>query len=396
MYLCGARGIQRFVELPPPGRIANLPKALELYPTLTPRMSYWLRHSDPIADALVDATSRWEPGRLFREVEHAVCQGDDSAAPSELHPLLEQAGTIPAWVDFERVDRGGAFFLSTHLVGGLVLGARSLILGYAAPAGNKPLVMSGRLERGVNRRLAETSRFVVDVTRPGNLTPGGAGVASALKVRLIHAKVRRMIARVGEWDEEWGSPINQHDMMGTVILFSLVLLQGLEKLGLHPTAQESEDYIALWRYVGYLLGVEQELLPATRAEAERTQGFIDLTQAAPDDDARRLTRAFLDASASDDPGTSPGTAIGHVLARELLGDELADALDIDSSRLRLALPFVRATVGRLNTLRRRPAGRPAAARAGARYWAWVLANNPAGPVDLTMPESLLRASLRAA
>lgn len=234
-----------------PSRVANLPEALALFPELTPRMGHWLAES----------TREWRSGRLFEEVDEAVRQGLHPNTPRELHELLEYTSTIPAWVDFERIHRGGAFFLSTHLIGGIVLGARSLILGYAAPAGNKPLVLSGRLERGVNRRLAETSRFVFDVTRPGNLAPGNEGVAAAIKVRLIHAKVRQMIARVGEWDEQWGAPINQHDMMATVILFSLVLLEGLETLGLHPSQSEGEDYIALWRYVGYLLGVEQELPP---------------------------------------------------------------------------------------------------------------------------------------
>jgi hypothetical protein len=36
-------------------------------------------------------------------------------------------------------------FLRPGLLGGLVLGLRSLVYGYAAPAGNKPLVFSGRL-----------------------------------------------------------------------------------------------------------------------------------------------------------------------------------------------------------------------------------------------------------
>lgn len=120
---------------------------------------------------------------------------------------------------------------------------------------------------------------------------------------------------------------------------------------------------------------------------------MDLTQAPPDDDARRLTKAFLNAGGSDDRAT-PSLALGHVLARELLGDTLADSLGIETSKLRMALPFVRATVRQLNTLRKHPSGIATAVDAGARYWEWVLQNNPAGPVDLTMPESLLRTSLQ--
>jgi hypothetical protein len=374
-----------------PSRIVNLEASLDKFPELTPRMAHWIREADPLSDQLIEVTADWRGGRLFYEMDKAV--RDPDAAPPEFGPLLEHTFTVPTWVDFDRIANGGEFFLSTHVVGGIVLGARSLIMGYAAPAGNKPLVLSGRLEGSVNRRLAETSRFVFDVNKPGNLRPGGAGISAALKVRLIHAKVRQMIRNYGEWHDEWGAPINQHDMMATILLFGLVLLEGLEHLGLKPSSEEAEDYIMLWRYVGYLLGVEPELLPATRLEAERMMAFVDLTQAAPDEDARRLTAAFLNASAAEDDSATPPLALGHTLARELLGEKKADALGIQRSRLRHVIPVVRGTVRQLNHLRLRDVGRKSAVEAGIRYWEWVLQNNPAGPVDLTLPETLLRKSI---
>src|SRR5436190_2004130 len=79
------------------------------------------------------------------------------------------------------------------LLGGLVLGARSLIYGYASPAGNKPLVLSGRLREAAAPRLHETSKFVSAIVRPGGLRPGGEGWRISVRVRLMHAQVRRMI-----------------------------------------------------------------------------------------------------------------------------------------------------------------------------------------------------------
>lgn len=383
-----------------PARMKNTTTAAQRFGALVPRMASWLVAGDPCADQLVHDTRSWPQGRLQRTVELALRQGlaavDDP--PDSLRELVAIAQTLPTWLDPKRVERGAAFFMSTHALGGLVLGARSLILGYAAPAGNKPLVMSGRLERSVNRRLAETSKFVFDVSRPEGLRPGGDGVVSSVMVRLIHARVRQMIHATSGWNEEWGVPINQHDMMGTVLLFSLVLLEGLEQLGLRPSADEAEDYLHLWRYVGYLLGVDPELLPATRAEAERLKAFIDLTQGEPDDDARQLTRAFLEAGGAQAPteeSARRSVAVGQALARELLGKQMADALAIPDSPYRLALPLVKVAVRRLNTLRRHDRGRTAAAAAGERHWQWVLANNPQGPVHLTMPDRLLRTQLGA-
>ena len=45
-----------------------------------------------------------------------------------------------------------------------------------------------------------------------------------------------MILRSGRWDaERWGAPINQHDMAGTQLLFSLAVLEGLRTLGFRIT-----------------------------------------------------------------------------------------------------------------------------------------------------------------
>lgn len=376
-----------------PQRVVNYTLATERFGLMADRMVSWLQADDPIADAVMESTRGWSQAKLFRTV--ATCIRDQHEPPAELAALIGQVNSIPVWVDFDRLDRGASFFMSTHALGGLVLGARSLILGYAAPAGNKPLVMSGRLTRGVNRRLAETSKFVNDVSRPGGMRPGGAGVVAAVQVRLIHARVRQMIRDRSTWDPEWGEPINQHDMAATVLLFSLAMLEGLETLGLNPTEHEAEDYIALWRYIGYLLGVDTELLAASRAEAERLYQYIDLTQGPPDDDARALTRVFLNAPAeqpSDEDHASaarPNVAVGYALARRLLGPELADQLDIPTTNLALILPVLKPIVARLNGLRKLPGSRRRAAEQGMRYWEWVLENQPSGAIELTLPTSLI-------
>jgi hypothetical protein len=365
------------------------------------RMGYWLTRTDPLADEVIAATRGWPRVRLLRTVEQAIRHGIEAVdqPPEPLEALIDQVTTLPAWVDRQRIDRGGAFFLSTHILGGLVLGAKSLIAGYAAPAGNKPLVLSGRLRQGTNRRLAETSRFVYDVSNPGGLEKGGDGVVSAVTVRLIHAQVRDMIERKADWRADWGAPINQHDMMATLLLFSVIWLEGIETLGVIPTDRESDDLIALWRYVGYLMGVDPELLPATRREAQRYAGFVELTQAAPDEDSRQLTRAFMSAGPSEAEagrGAARRQALGCALVRTLLGDELADDLGVPDSSWSNAIPVVGQMARPLNAVRQIPGGARAATDIGHRYWQWVLQNNPAGLVDLTIPEELFGLGREAA
>ena len=134
-------------------------------------------------------------GDVFPMLDRALREGIEAvpgAAPA-LRRLMAHVEEVPAWVDWDRIRRGGETFLRTGRLGGLVLGAGSLMAGYAQPAGNKPLALSGRLEQQAARRLAETSRFVWQVTRASGLRRDGDGFAITVKVRLMHARVRALL-----------------------------------------------------------------------------------------------------------------------------------------------------------------------------------------------------------
>src|SRR5690606_36167406 len=153
--------------------------------------------------------------------------------PAPLARLVAGCRDVPSWVDWEQIDRAGTVFFRAGVLGGIALGMRSLVYGYASPVGNKPLAFTGALEQKAQRRLAETSRFVAAVCEKGGLAPGRPGFSYSIHVRLMHAQVRKMALADERWDRErWGLPINQHDTLATVLLFSVVFLDGLERLGL--------------------------------------------------------------------------------------------------------------------------------------------------------------------
>ena len=58
-----------------------------------------------------------------------------------------------------------------------------------------------------------------------------------LGVLLQSRQVRKMILASGLWQSAaWGLPVNQHDLAGTTLLFSQVIIDGLRKLGMNVTA----------------------------------------------------------------------------------------------------------------------------------------------------------------
>ncbi len=348
------------------------------------KLAQYLHRSDPQADALIDAISARGGHRTRMLFERALKEGLGAVragAPQALVDFFEHVEDVPPWVDWERIDAGGRVFLRAGLLSGFVLGVKSLIYGYAAPAGNKPLIFSGRLEKRTARRLNETSRFVQAVVDPGGMHRFGHGFEITVRVRLMHAQVRRMLERSGRWDTEaWATPINQHDMVATILLFSSILLQGLRTLGLRISVAEAEDYMHLWRYVGHVIGVDDALLPTTEAEARWLQELIFEMQGPPDDDSRALTQALLQSPllmATDEPSRRRAQRqvdFSAGLCRGLIGDELADALGVDRSAWVRSVDVMRAVVGTLESVRQKvPWLEEAAVRAGQRHWAHVVA-----------------------
>ncbi|KAI0062811.1 hypothetical protein BV25DRAFT_1885002 [Artomyces pyxidatus] len=172
-------------------------------------------------------------------------------------------------------------FMYFSLVGGFAsprivttLHAVSYLVSHNSDAGPEA-ISQAQLDRTYTR-LMETYQFVLDVlgctsstrlwARPsqsaGYLMPGGEGWKSAVRVRMLHAVARRR-AR-GKLEKAPGIidyvPINQEDMSATLASFSVVPLVCLDRLRLSAKPTHARAYLALWRHVGFYLGVSPPIL----------------------------------------------------------------------------------------------------------------------------------------
>ena len=156
----------------------------------------------------------------------------------------------------------------------------------------------------------------------------------------------------------------------------------------------------LWRWQGWLMGVEPELLPASEAEAVRLGELIAATQGEPDDDSRRLTHALLEAPLTIAKGPREQANARRVvqfsaaMCRELLGAEMADRLGVPKTSWRYMVPFVRRLVSSMEMVRERvPFGDVPAAWAGRRYWDRVIEEGLAkATTEFALPKGLARAA----
>jgi hypothetical protein len=390
-----------------PSRFVNLQFARERFGDRVDRLGAYLTRVDPLADAVIEAIEGMPPGEgwgLFRRAAQGgiASLAGTAGVPEALRAFFTEAERVPVWVDWETLDRGGSVLLRAGPLGGIVLGLKSLVLGYASPAGNKPLVLSGRLEEQASRRLNETARFVQATIAPGGLRPHATGWQLTLNVRLIHAQVRRMILTAqNRWDAAaWGAPINQHDELGTSLLFSVVVLEGLRQLGARIAPSDADAYMQLWRWSGWLMGIDLDLLPSTEAEGRRLGEIIAATQAPPDDDSRRLTRALLEsplrAATTDAERTNARRMMrfSAAMGRTLLGDATADLLGVQQSSWRHVVPLARRLVAGMELVRENvPFADVRALGAGTRYWDRVVESGLAGAVtELALPHALARAA----
>ncbi len=367
------------------------------------RLAPFLLRTDPLADALVRRFEELPPGAGWASLAQALQDGGiPENAPPELRDFLEASEYVPAWVDWDVVDRAGALLVRTGIFGGFVLGYKSLVLGYSAPGGNKPLVFSGRLREQAPRRLAETARFTEAVCAKGGLRRFAPGFAISVKVRLMHAQVRALISRSGRWNTElWGEPINQHDMAATLLLFSYLMIVGLRELGFVISVDEAEEYTHLFRYVGHLLGVDPEISPACFRDAKRLADRINETQGRADEDGAMLTRALLEVgvavagSERERKLAERQRPLVRALCRHLVGRERGDDLGLYASRWDRVVPVVVGSVRAAEELRlRSPLAASLMRQQGERYWqTFVSRGTPlSADYDFSLPTRLRRGS----
>jgi hypothetical protein len=382
-----------------PSRYTNQEQARAQFGDRVDRLAPYLMKTDPLADDVIRTFQALGYKRGQAMLDLALKEGIEKVtdAPTELKKLFEAIEDVPFWVNWDAMNLGGGAFLRTGFFGGLVLACESLVYGYCSPGGNKPLTFTGRLREQAPRRLNETSQFVLEVSRANGMRRFAPGFAITVKVRLMHAQVRHMLWQSKRWDDnQWGAPINQHDMLGTLLLFSAVALDGARKFGFRFTEDESEGLMHLWRYAGYLLGVDPSLLPATEREGIAIGELLRATAADPDDDSRALTHALLEASQTDAKNeremrfAKKLTSFSYGVSYGLLGEEYAKKLEYPKTPWRYVVPMLKPAIESAEKLRQSlPSTERFAIERGTRYWEIVVEKGLAGvPAMFELPQKL--------
>ena len=284
---------------------------------------------DPAADFVVEtlaqAGGRAALGELMKYLADNQDLSDDQQ-PVVVQDFFRQNSQLPTWTDSKQMASGLAFFWKNASSIALTLGCYSLPYCYAGADGAQVLWFSQRIKDDTFKRLEETGEFLFGIMQERDW-PNKRNFVKILKIRLIHATVRYFAAHSGQWNEAWGTPINQEDMAGTNLAFSYIVVRGLRKLGIKTTQTGEEAYLHLWKVVGFLLGVSQELLPENLLEAYHLDRSIAQRQFRPSEAGRGLTLALLKTLEKQVPSPT-FKDLPAAQMRFLLGNEMADLLGL--------------------------------------------------------------------
>lgn len=318
-----------------PLRLQRRAEAAERFGEKAVRYAKALSEGDALGEAVCADIRAARDGKAKADFEVAVERGLASVhRPSPaLVALFEHVERTPDWVDWEKIERGGVAFLSRG--DGLRPSfAAALAAGYNSAASVKPLVRTARFVEMAGRRANETANWYFKATRPGGLVRGAPGYAATVRVRIVHSMVRSALRRANDWNTSaWGAPLNMADTArGIATEFTTVPIDAGRVLGFDFTQDEVEGIIHLFRYVGYLLGVPEDLLPQGEADARTLGALIELTNDGPDDDCRTLTASLLEIGyeqmhAQGRPLMAlVARNLGHGYVRAFAGDDVADGL----------------------------------------------------------------------
>jgi hypothetical protein len=158
----------------------------------------------------------------------------------------------------------------------------------------------------------------------------GRGFLTARKVRFLHSSIRFMLLNPDKmrprrapeaepqtltdrlsdapapWNRAYGTPINQEELAFGLLSFGYLIPMGLEHWGCRISRETKEAFLHLWRVVGHVMGIREDLMTDDWDEATDLLARVMKRQAGHSDFGEHLTVALMEFARSYFPHVSTG------------------------------------------------------------------------------------------
>ncbi|KAE8146499.1 hypothetical protein BDV25DRAFT_169839 [Aspergillus avenaceus] len=254
-----------------------------------------------------------------------------------LTQFWDECHAVPEWVNWEQLERGQRFFFRYAIANIVGFALQGFVAeNSAAPGVVEVLVRTGSFStRMLLKRLLETFQWLIQVTHDlAAIRPGGEGHVATIRVRLLHASVRQRILRLCQAKpdyfniDRYGIPVNTLDSIHSITTFSCnpMWLQ-LPKFGIKPSSGEIEDYIALFRYLAYLLGTPTSYFK-TIEDSKRTMESMLVYELLTTETSRVVAYNFVECVAHLPAPVHVSRKFIEAGSRWINGGELCDELEL--------------------------------------------------------------------
>ncbi|MGW5714906.1 oxygenase MpaB family protein [Amycolatopsis sp. NPDC003865] len=247
--------------------------------------------------------------------------------PTDLAGYLQRVNRLPSWADPVKLRRAADFNRRKDTYLFLLYGLGSGIMSTVIPREAKSVYWSAG---GANMqdRAAKTFTFGYDLSDLNAFQPSGQFVVTATKTRLVHAAVRHLLPQSPHWravaDEQ--IPISNGDILVTFHSLGTYVHRKLLEWRVPMSAADEEAFLHQWQVAIHLLGVRDEFIPKTWAEADAQSARVLTPLLSPTTEGRELAEDLLGLTAQIDLGVTRGFLDEFV--RYVLSDAVGDWLGL--------------------------------------------------------------------
>lgn len=250
-----------------------------------------------------------------------------SGLPGNLATWLQKVNRLPTWADPAKLRLAADFNRRKDTYLFMLYGLGSGIMSTVIPREAKSVYWSAG-GADMQDRAAKTFTFGYDLSDLNAFDPGGQFVVTANKTRLVHAAVRHLLPKSPHWkavaDEQ--IPISNGDILVTFHSLGTYVHKKLRDWRVPMTAAEEAAFLHMWQVAIYLLGVREEFIPRTWAEAYAQSDQALTPVLTPSREGKELAEDLLGLTAQIDLGVTRGFL--NEFVRYALSHEIGDWLDL--------------------------------------------------------------------
>ena len=291
---------------------------------------------DAVLDPIMEELSSVPPNDLHRFIRAGIERHDDDLrkAPQPLRDFFASLED-PPWLDREAFRPGVRAFnvnvdlmLVAFVTGVLVEGFSTLIA--------KSFNITKRVS-STKRRLQQNNRHMMEIFYPGGLDRDGDGWKLSTRIRFIHTRIRMLLAKSGDWNQEaWGAPVSAAHLGYAISVFSQRLLEYSALVGARFNKEEHQSILDVWRYAGYLMGIPESILYSQAADAQRIHSIGFMCEPPADADSVGVANMLIQAiptvaDITDEAEQQELVRLAYRLSRALIGNALADQFEFPKS-----------------------------------------------------------------